>query len=193
MTDARRSFGFSFVPPSGPVRKTWEDKPLEDPEDYVCLVMTACSALAKTDARFRIGGFGTQDWGFDIGYDMSSFVEELPELVEGLRSGTPVEIYLYPQGVDRTLVFEPAGGEVVVKCFDHRNPNSPPKEEMHRRKDLEAMVAELAVEFARSLETVAPAVFRLEPFCRWKDGDTSDTDQLSGPCGTAGRSEQETG
>ena len=34
-------------------------------------VMYACGLLAGTDRAFRIGGFGQDDWGFDVGYDMS--------------------------------------------------------------------------------------------------------------------------
>ena len=78
--------------------------------------MWACHVLSETDASFRIGGFGSDGWGFDIRYDMSAFVEELPCLIDALRSGRETEIDLYPQGVERTLTFSPAGERVLITC-----------------------------------------------------------------------------
>ena len=81
-------FRFSFAGPSPAavqhVRAIPRD-PLEDSEDYGYLSMWACNVLRKTDASFHIGCFGSDDWAFDIGYDMSAFVEELPCLIDALR------------------------------------------------------------------------------------------------------------
>ncbi|MBL1098091.1 hypothetical protein [Streptomyces coffeae] len=53
---------------------------------YDCLVMEGCRQLEDTDCRFVIGGFGQQCWRFDVGYDMSSLVEQLPELLRWIWS-----------------------------------------------------------------------------------------------------------
>ncbi|MDA0184524.1 hypothetical protein OJ997_29750 [Solirubrobacter phytolaccae] len=59
-----------------------------------------------------ISGFGRPRWGVDVGYDMSAFVERLPELLTGLSESRFAEIDLYPQGVECVLGFFPVGEDV---------------------------------------------------------------------------------
>ena len=166
-------FRFSFSGPSRPsaerVRAMPLD-PLEDLEDYEYLAMRACGVLAETDASFRIGGFGQDDWRFDLGYDMSAFMEELPHLVDALRSGDEVEIDLYPQGVERGLTFLPAGADVRVRCVSRTSWVPRPDIEIHSADALLTMCAHLATDFATALEATAPSLARLSPFNAWRLG-----------------------
>jgi hypothetical protein len=167
-------FRFSFAGPSQAATERVRAaplEPLEDFEDYEYLVMRACGVLAETDASFHIGGFGRDDWGFSVGYDMSAFMEELPYLVDGVRSGDETEVDLYPQGVERTLTFSPVGGEVRVRCESRTSWVPRPDVEVGSAAELLTMCDRLATDFATALAAVAPSIARLAPFDGWQRGE----------------------
>jgi hypothetical protein len=149
-----------------------EDRgPLEDPSDYYYLAMRGCADLAQTDAAFRIGGFGTEDWGFDISYDMSSFVESLPELVEALHGRKEFELDLYPQGVERTLTFRFPGDDMVeVECDSRTSWVPNPSKETSSRTQLLALCQALQKDLAVFLEAIGSDVAPLPPFSMWRLG-----------------------
>ncbi|WP_405584033.1 hypothetical protein [Streptomyces sp. NBC_01190] len=154
-------FRFSFTGPSPAAverARAVPVEPLEDPEDYWYLAVRACGVLADTDALFRIGGFGTEDWSFDLGYDMSAFVEGLPHLIEALRAGSEAEIDLYPQGVERTLRFSPVGDQVRITCVSRTSWVPRPGIEVCGLDELLGMCARLAQDFSEALSAVAPAI-----------------------------------
>ena len=167
-------FRFSFAGPSPAAVehvRAIPREPLEDLEDYGYLSMWACNVLGSTDASFRIGGFGSDGWGFDIRYDMSAFVEELPGLIDALRSGRETEIDLYPQGVERTLTFSPAGERVFITCVSRTSWVPRPDVEVCDADDLLAMYVRLAQDFATAVHAIAPRLARLTPFDRWLGGE----------------------
>jgi hypothetical protein len=167
-------FRFSFTGPSPAAverARAVPMEPLEDLGDYCYLVIRACGVLAETDACFRIGGFGRDDWAFDTGYDMSAFVEELPRLIEALRSGREMELDLYPQGVERTLRFSPVGDQVRITCVSRTSWAPQPDVEVCSVDGLVAMCVRLAHDFAAALPATAPFAARLAPFDRWLRGE----------------------
>ncbi|WP_333768022.1 hypothetical protein [Streptomyces sp. IBSBF 2435] len=166
-------FHFSFADPSPEALARVRAVPrghLEDEKDYYILALVACGVLDGTDAAFRIRGFGRDDWAFDVGYDMSAFVEELPRLINALRSGREVELDLYSQGVERTLTFSPDGDRVLIRCVSRASWVPQPEVEVCDAGDLLGMCVRLAHDFAGAVSAVAPAIARLEPFERWRRG-----------------------
>lgn len=132
-------FHFSFTGPSPEAVVRVRAVPrghLEDEKDYCILALVACGVLDGTDAAFRIGGFGRDDWAFDVGYDMSAFVEALPHLINALRSGREVELDLYSQGVERTLTFSPDGDRVPIRCVSRTSWVPQPEVEVCDASDL---------------------------------------------------------
>lgn len=135
--------------------------------DYEYLVMEACALLAETDCQFHVEGFGSSDWRLDVEYDLSAFMEQLPETLAGIRARHPVELDLYPQGVERTLSFD-AGGEVVsIRCASRTNWRPCPGVEVVGRDELSRMLSRLASDFARSLRVMRSPIARLKPFSDW--------------------------
>lgn len=141
-----------------------------DPEDYPSLVMEACESLAEAGCRFRMGGFGQDDWGLDVGYDLSSVVEQLPDLLAALRAGTKAELDMYTQGVERSLVFDPRGNIVVIRCFSQTSWVPSPDEVVQERFEIVAMLEKLAQAFGEAIAIADPAIGRLRPFDLWRKG-----------------------
>lgn len=78
-------------------------------------MIEACAALAEAGGgSFHIGGFGDESWHLDVADDLSAFVEQLPELLAGIREGREVEIDLLMAELGR------AGVTVILKVDDER-------------------------------------------------------------------------
>ncbi|MEU6341217.1 hypothetical protein ABZ883_09745 [Streptomyces sp. NPDC046977] len=162
------SFRFSFTGPSAPAVAPVRATPPEPLED---LTVYGCGVLARTDAAFHIGGFGWDDWHFDVGYDMSAFVEELPGLIDGLRAGRETELDLCPQGVERTLTFRPDGERVRIGCVSRTSWVPRPDVEVRAADELMDDCVRLATDVATAIAAVAPALAPLPPFESWLRGD----------------------
>lgn len=145
----------SFRPPQ-PSERAVVLGPAEPGAPYETVVIEACSMLAEAGgASFHIGGFGDESWHLDVAYDLSAFVEQLPELLAGVREGREVEIDLYPQGVERTLTFRPAGGAVTIHCHSRTDWVPDPTVETIGRAELATMLADLAEAFTTSVATLS--------------------------------------
>ncbi|MFD6998210.1 hypothetical protein ACFWA5_18500 [Streptomyces mirabilis] len=163
------AFYFKFVKPSAGTVISSPADPLEEGGGYEYFVMYACDRLARTDCRFRIGGFGLDDWGFDVAYDMSSFMEELPSLIEGVCARQDVDLFLYPQGVERTLFFSDEGSVISIRCESDTKWKPFPSVEKVPRREFIAMLRNFARDFSESLLSAAPLVADQPPFGQWRN------------------------
>lgn len=128
------------------------------PEAYDVLVMEACAILADVGCRFQIGGFGDPNWPLDIAYDFSSVMEQLPEVLAGLRDRQRVELDLYGQGVERSLVFEPDGAQVCIRCVSRTSWRPTPTVETLPLGVLEPMFVSLAEAFVQAVSATCPVL-----------------------------------
>lgn len=135
--------------------------------DYESIVMELCSRLAETDCVFRMAGFGQKQWPVDIRYDLSTLVEQLPELLSALRSNGSVEVDLYGQGVERTLSFVVAGDRVTTACASRTGWIPNPDVEEIDLAELLAMIESVAFEFAKFMRMVWPQCAKTAPFVDW--------------------------
>ncbi|MEU6072004.1 hypothetical protein ABZ864_48205 [Streptomyces sp. NPDC047082] len=164
------SFRFEFVKPTRGLESTrFSDDNFEEGGDYEYFVMYACDLLGRSDCEFHIGGFGVDDWGFDVSYDMSSFMEELPALIEGVVERRDVEMCLYPQGVERVLYFSSRGSVISIRCELANGESLPNSVEEVSRSGFIAMLRKLAKDFSESLVVVAPRVAHEPPFEFWRN------------------------
>jgi len=146
------------------------DEEAEFDTDHDSLVIVATSQLSTTDCRFEMSGFGKDSWGMNVSYDLSVVLEQLPELLAGLRAGERAEIDFYSQGVERMLYFDRQGADVVIRCVSKLDPGPPPAVEVARYEELLEMFVTLASEFAASLEMTGSRFAAMEPFVSWRAG-----------------------
>jgi hypothetical protein len=136
--------------------------------DYDSLVMEACEVLAETDCAFTIRGFGTYDWPVDLAYDLSTLVEQLPDLLDDLRAHRVGKVDLYGQGVERTLYFHPSSGEVKITCTSRTTWAPKPAVESIDRDELQAMIARFLSMFSTSLKGAGSPLADVAPFPAWR-------------------------
>lgn len=138
--------------------------------DYETDVIEACSALAEGSAgTFVLSGCGRDPWPLDVAYDMSAFMEQFPDLLTGVRAGVEVEVDLYPQGVECSLVFRPDGDRVDILCVSRTTWHPDPETEGIARDELVTMLEQLARTIATSLQAAAPRLAAVEPFSLWRE------------------------
>ena len=131
--------------------------------DYESLVMIACGQLHETDCRFHMSGFGHDDWWMDVQYDMSVFVEQLPDLLAAISARRRAVVDLYSQGLERSLTFLPVGGGWEVHCRSRTGWVPSPAVEVVAVD----VFSRLAVDFAESLVVIGSLVARVAPFAGW--------------------------
>ncbi|GAA4625640.1 hypothetical protein GCM10023113_19480 [Cellulomonas oligotrophica] len=146
--------------------------PFEVHGDYFTDVIVACALLDDVAAgRFVLVGFGRDPWPLQVGYDMSAFLEELPDVVAGIRSGQDVELDLYPPGIEATFVFSADADDVVIRCSSRATWQPSPDVERIDRRELLAMLDALVADVARALHDIAPSVAERSAFTRtWVAG-----------------------
>jgi hypothetical protein len=136
--------------------------------DYESLVIELCEVLAEADgARFTLSGFGREPWPVSVDYDMSVFLEQLPDLLENLESGDVFRLDMYAQGTEAKLEFSPGGEDVTITCSSRTAWVPDPDTERIGESALLQMLRRLAADFALSARTADPALATVEPFDRW--------------------------
>jgi hypothetical protein len=162
------AFEFDLSCPSEVVASVTASEPLEDLDDYEYLVMQGCRILSEAGCRFHIAGFGSNGWGFDVAYDMSSLMEQLPELLAGLTSDGRGEVDFYSQGVERTVTFEQVADSYMVRCHSRTSWAPRPEVEYVEAAVMEGMLAQLASTFSTALEAASSEIAMVEPFRSWR-------------------------
>lgn len=97
-------------------------------------------------------------------------IEQLPDVLEALRTETGVQLDIYSQGIERTIEFLPAGDVVNVRCTSGTSWVPRPQAGELERSYLVAMFERLAREFAIALAVAAPTLAPVSPFNRWREG-----------------------
>lgn len=133
-------------------------------DDYTSLVMAGCTVLDAAGAGFRMTGFGLSDWGMNVEYDMSVFLEQVPGLLSMLEVKGGGEILLYTQRIERALRFYREGESVRVECVSGTNWKPEPDVERLELLELLGMSRLLMNEFVEGLIRAGVEKLRIVPF-----------------------------
>lgn len=165
------AFNFSIRLPERTRARIPVDVETEDLDSPDVIIAAASMALAEADARFHVEGFGESDWNLDVRYDMSIFLEQIPNALHELNSGNDFEIEIYSQGVERILAFHIHGGDVNIVCRSGTAWVPRPSEEVTTTRELVVMFTKLAVDFARAVLEVDETSIRLDLIRDWSRGE----------------------
>jgi hypothetical protein len=142
----------------------------DDLNDYEVSIMNACELMANSGLRFKISGFGLDEWPLDIPYDLSVFMEELPGMLNSIIHGEEHEFYFYSQGIERTIIYSPQGELVELRCISATSWVPDPDVEIASFDALVAMLKELAIDFGKAITAAGGAISETEPFRSWVAG-----------------------
>jgi hypothetical protein len=102
-----------------------------------------------------------------VDYDMSVFLEQLPDLLDNLESGDLFRLDMYSQGTEAELEFSPDGDELTITCSSRTTWVPDPATERIGLGPLLQMLRKLAADFALGARTADPALAAIEPFEQW--------------------------
>ncbi|MFF5265537.1 hypothetical protein ACFY4C_42245 [Actinomadura viridis] len=163
------TFSMVLTAPSADAEPDDDAEPSHD--DFDSVVMDACNVLSRTDARFEVRGFGPDPWPVDVSYDLSTALEQLPDVLAGIRATKRVTLDFYGQGMGRELVFTPQRDDTEIVCVSRTSWEPDPATERMTSTELERMLVRLAMTFAESVSRVAPRFAVVAPLSRWRTGD----------------------
>jgi hypothetical protein len=156
-------FDFGLSRPATLAPSNVVTEPLED-GTYEYLAMRACAVLADVGYTFHIVGFGRADWRFDVSYDMSTLVEQLPDLLDGLVTHGLGEVDFYSQGVERSITFERSAEAYVLRCRSWTSFTPSPDVEHVGSARLADLFTSLTTEISAGLRAAGSEIAGLHPF-----------------------------
>lgn len=92
-------------------------------DDVVAVIMSIGEVFESSGmVKFVVSGFGQEKWPVDCRTDLSTIIEQIPDILEKVNKGTySFQLDFYEQGIERKLVFEGEGGLVRVTCLSRTN------------------------------------------------------------------------
>ena len=139
-------------------------------DDIGTMLADLCSHLSKNPAnKFVVEGFGDESWPVDVHTDLTTFLEQLPSVIEKIWSQEEITLEFYEQGIERNIIMRPKGTLVELECvsFTKWQP-SRPKEEV-RWLDLMAMLEDIKDDFVEYVSDVSPKLYHHPWFERWSE------------------------
>ncbi|WP_367125961.1 hypothetical protein [Streptomyces phytohabitans] len=129
-------------------------------------MMEICALLSETDCTFQVRGFGAH-WPVDVRYDLSTVMEQLPDLISAIRNGSVGHLDFYGQGLERVLDFSPVDRRTIITCVSGTDFEPPLERENLDTESLVAMLVDTATRFAHAASQVAPSITMTEPIGTW--------------------------
>jgi|SRR6218665_2143696 len=126
-------------------------------DDVRSILSDVCEALADTSAaEFVVSGWGEERWPVDVRTDLAVFLEQLPDALAAVDSGSSFVIDFYEQGVERVVRFDPQGEIYLGRCESQTDWTPAPAVEMIGMLELKKMFSEVREDLMRFLSRVAP-------------------------------------
>jgi hypothetical protein len=142
----------------------------ESPEDFESLIMIGSALLADSGYEFLVSGFGQQRWPVDVGYDLSTVVEQLPDVLTSILASEIAELDFYGQGIERVVEFSRTGDVMELRCQSRTGWTPDPEVETLDVTQLEEMMVGLAHDFSNAIARLAPRLAAIEPLPSWQAG-----------------------
>jgi hypothetical protein len=142
----------------------------ESLHDVNSIIMDVCASFGDTGAfEFRVSGFGDERWPVDVGTDLATVLEQLPDALSSVRNHEAFQIDFFEQGVQRRLEFVPNGPGYQVTCQSGTEWNPEPTVESVSAEDLASMLRALGQSFVLLTRKVLPRVSEHSWFSKFAD------------------------
>lgn len=158
------SFSMCFVGPTTVVPRL-ETVSSADPSE---VLIWSTEYLEELGSRFVVCGFGDESWPVDVGYDFAVVADQLGDVLEAVRLGLRAELCFDGQGVERCVEFGGGiGGRMELTCRSRVGWVPDPAVEHMLRVEVESMLVNLMIEFAKATLETWPSLALLPPVSEW--------------------------
>ncbi len=152
-----------------PARERRGPPALSSYDELVVVLGGQCEALEATGAvRFHAGGFGQSTWPVDVRTDLAVVLEQLPEVMHGLRREGEFQLDFFEQGIETYLRCVRTGSLVAIECSTFKMDWTPePSVESLLAIELDEMCRTLRATFSSAVERVCPWFSEGPAYQRW--------------------------
>ena len=139
----------------------------DPPECALEVLAPLCSALARDPRVALVLRFGDEAWPVDVGTDLCTLVEQLPQVARSLEGAFSID--LFEQGIERTLAFVPIDGDAYqVRCSRLVSPAEVLGTLRVSAAEVQASLRRLTTRFVAMAEVVGPELVRDPAYQAWR-------------------------
>ncbi|OGB33215.1 MAG: hypothetical protein A3F78_08610 [Burkholderiales bacterium RIFCSPLOWO2_12_FULL_61_40] len=138
-------------------------------DDVRSILMDVCRAIGPR-GEFVVSGFGQERWPVDVETDLPVFLEQLPSALRAVSEGVTADLDFYEQGIERSIVLEPANDKYMATCTSRTDWQPTPVVEEMLVQELEEMLLAVREEFMLALVSMAPDLARHPWIRQWLKG-----------------------
>jgi hypothetical protein len=143
------------------------DLELDDP---AAILTCICEAFEISQSvSFVVGGFGQDNWPVDCRTDLSTVIEQVPDILEKTRAGIySYELDFYEQGIERQLLFEEDMNLVKVTCISRTEWVPHPSSVIMEKSAVSKLFEEIYSDFMDCSKVICEALVNNTLLNDWK-------------------------
>jgi hypothetical protein len=126
-------------------------------DDIRSILRDTCRSL-RDCTDFHVSGFGQDEWPVDVKTDLVVLLEQIPDAIRAIRSGSAANIDFYEQGSERYIELTPDGATYLVTCSSWQKWQPMPATESMGRDDLISMLVAIQTNFMEALFRMTPSL-----------------------------------
>lgn len=137
-------------------------------DDGRSVIYDLCEIFSDTgDISFSVSGFGQTEWPVDCVFDLSSVMEQLPEIIKKINNGSDFILYFYEQGIEREVRFVCCVDHYVLTCKSRTDWNPDPDKIKMNKEDVRWMFMSLYNNFIKLSDHLCPNLARNSLLKKW--------------------------
>lgn len=139
-------------------------------DDIDTLIQEICNFFEEKDiVNFRLSGFGQDNWPVDVGVDLSSILEQIPEVIHSIDGGYyPFQLDFYEQGIQRRLEFEKDDNFIKITCYSGTSWIPNPRSVSLTEKDILSQFLKVKQSFVQAAVKIYPQLSESSLFNAWR-------------------------
>ena len=138
-------------------------------DDINVVIQELCEIFEEKDiVKFRVSGFGQDNWPVDIVVDLVTIIQQIPEIINSICSGCyPFQLDFYEQGIERRLEFEKYDDFIKITCYSGTSWTPNPRSIYLTEKDILFQFLNFKESFLQAATRVYPQLSGSNLFSVW--------------------------
>ncbi|GAA0077326.1 hypothetical protein UT300005_17040 [Clostridium sp. CTA-5] len=138
-------------------------------EDYDGTLSAICTIFHESNrVIFKVSGFGSDDWGMDCKCDLPCVLEQMDEIVRGIKSKEEFSIDFYEQGRECLLIFQFCETQVLIEYNNIYSKNIDNSILYMDYEVVKQMFFDFYNDFIYCIKKLVPEVMENQLFNEWK-------------------------
>lgn len=145
-------------------------------DDGRSVIYDICEVFSNTgEISFFVSGFGQKEWPVDCLFDLSSVIEQLPEIITKVNDRSDFILDFYEQGIEREVRFAYCGDHYVLTCKSRTDWNPEPDKIRMKKEDVRFLFMNLYNKFIELGNYLCPDLTRNKLLKNWLEYGRSNS------------------